>query len=153
MTTNPPEQTPDQGPAVPPPAPGYGAPAAPLPPLSDAEQRQWAMFAHLGGIIFGFIPALIIWLMHKARGRFVDEQSKEALNWWINIAAIQIVLWIVSIILIAATCSGRLFCTGGAFAWLPWLAWALGTVFAVMGGIAANKGEAYRYPFAIRLVK
>ena len=28
-----------------------------------------------------------------------------------------------------------------------------GLILMIMAGIAANKGEAYRYPFAIRLVK
>ena len=29
----------------------------------------------------------------------------------------------------------------------------LNIVFCIIAGIAANKGETYRYPFAIRLVK
>src|SRR5665647_1618516 len=83
--SSPPYQAPPPGYAAPP--PGYAAPAA---PMTDAEQRQWAMFSHLGGILFGFVPALVIWLVFKERGRFVDEQAKEALNFQItwNIALI-----------------------------------------------------------------
>ena len=33
------------------------------------------------------------------------------------------------------------------------IVWVLGLVFAIMGALAANKGEAYRYPFSLRLVK
>jgi uncharacterized Tic20 family protein len=33
------------------------------------------------------------------------------------------------------------------------LVWIGGIVFMVIGGIAANKGEDYRYPFNLRLVK
>ena len=137
MTTNPPEQTPDQGPAVPPPpAPGYAAPAA---PLSDADQRMWAMFAHLGGILFGFIPALVIWLMHKDRGRFIEEQSKEALNFQITWNVALIISWVTIFIFIG-------------FLLMP-LVYIGGVIFMVLAGVAANKGEAYRYPVNVRLIK
>ena len=125
------------------PPPGYAAPppgyAAPAAPLTDAEQRQWAMFSHLGGILFGFVPALVIWLVFKERGRFVDEQAKEALNFQIiwNIALI--VSWITIFIFIG-------------FLLLP-LVYIGGVIFMVMAGMAANKGEAYRYPVNLRLIK
>lgn len=163
MTSTPSDPMPEQGAtpppppqgAVPPPAynapppgyqappPGYAAPppgyAAPAAPLTDAEQRQWAMFSHLGGILFGFVPALVIWLVFKERGRFVDEQAKEALNFQIiwNIALI--VSWITIFIFIG-------------FLLLP-LVYIGGVIFMVMAGMAANKGQAYRYPVNIRLIK
>ena len=63
-------------------------PAAPAPvaaaPLTEAEDRQWASFAHLGGII-GPLPSLIIWLVFKDRGRFTAQEGKEALNFQITI--------------------------------------------------------------------
>ena len=31
--------------------------------------------------------------------------------------------------------------------------WIAAIVFGIMGGLAANRGERYRYPFALRLVK
>jgi uncharacterized Tic20 family protein len=31
--------------------------------------------------------------------------------------------------------------------------WILALVFFILAGVAANKGEAYRYPFALRLIK
>ena len=58
----------------------------------SAEERQWAMFAHLsalaGGIITAgwagsigcFLGPLVIWLMKKETMPFVDDQAKEALN-------------------------------------------------------------------------
>jgi len=54
------------------PPPAANTPAA---PLSEAEDRQWASFAHLGGII-GILPALIIWLVFKDRGSFTNQESK-----------------------------------------------------------------------------
>jgi len=127
-------QAPPPGYAAPP--PGYAAPAA---PLTDAEQRQWAMFSHLGGILFGFVPALVIWLVFKERGRFVDEQAKEALNFQITWNIALIVSWITIFIFIG-------------FILLP-LAYIGGVIFMVMAGMAANKGQAYRYPVNVRLIK
>ena len=134
--------------AVPPPAynappPGYAAPpvgyAGAQPPLSDSDQRMWAMLSHVGGILFSFIAPLVIWLVFKDRGRFVDEQAKEALNFQITLIIAYVVGGILSIIII------------GIFIVL--LAWLAAIILGIMAAIAANKGEAYRYPFALRLIK
>lgn len=135
--------------AVPPPAynappPGYAAAPPPAyagaqPPLSDSDQRMWAMLAHVGGILFSFVAPLIIWLMFKDRGRFVDEQAKEALNFQITLIIGYVISGILFIILIGAI--------------LLFVVWLAAIIFGIMAAIAANKGEAYRYPFAIRLIK
>jgi uncharacterized Tic20 family protein len=31
--------------------------------------------------------------------------------------------------------------------------WLISLIFSIIAGMAANKGENYRYPFAIRLIK
>ncbi len=36
---------------------------------------------------------------------------------------------------------------------LNFLLWIVCIIFSIIAALAANKGEAYRYPFAIRLVK
>ena len=53
-------------------------------PLTETEDRQWASFAHLGGIL-GFLLSLIIWLVFKDRGRFTAVEAKEALNFQITL--------------------------------------------------------------------
>jgi uncharacterized Tic20 family protein len=152
MTTNPPEQTPEQGPAVPPapeaaapppPAPGYAAPApaGPQPPLSDSDQRMWAMLAHLGGIILGFVAPLVVWLIYKERGYFVERQAKESLNFQITAAIAWVVIFILTLI------------TLGIASILYILLWVAILIFCIIAGMAANKGEDYRYPVAIRLIK
>ena len=55
----------------------------PAAPLTEAEDRQWASFAHLGGIL-SFLPSLIIWLVFKDRGAFTNVEAKEALNFQIT---------------------------------------------------------------------
>ncbi|KGM17215.1 hypothetical protein N867_08155 [Actinotalea fermentans ATCC 43279 = JCM 9966 = DSM 3133] len=100
---------------------------------------MWAMLSHVGGILFSFIAPLIIWLMFKERGRFVEEQSKEALNFQITLIIGYIISGILMIILIGAI--------------LFFVVWLAAIIFGIMAAIAANKGEAYRYPVAIRLIK
>ena len=121
----------------PPPSP---APAA---PLSEAEDRQWASFAHLGGIFVGtgagWLPALIIFLVFKDRGSFTNSESKEALNFQITAAIALIVGWVLVIVFI-----GFLVVAAVAIA---------GIIFSIFGFVKAKDGVAYRYPVAIRLVK
>lgn len=113
------------------------APAASA-PLTPAEDKQWASFAHLGGIL-GFLPSLIIWLVFKDRGAFTNTEAKEALNFQITILIAYIVGSILSIVLI------------GVFISLA--AWVVAIIFSVLGFLKAKDGTAYRYPFALRLIK
>jgi uncharacterized Tic20 family protein len=125
-------------------------PAAPQPAaqLTPAEDKQWASFAHLGGII-GFLPSLIIWLVFKERGAFTNTEAKEALNFQITMAIAQVALFIIGSILTAVTF--------GLFAILQTLLslaiWAASLIFSIIGFTKAKDGTNYRYPFALRLIK
>lgn len=120
----------------------------PAAPLSEAEDKQWASFAHLGGIL-SFLPALIIYLVFKDRGAFTNQESKEALNFQITLVGAYIVIWIlVAIITVVTFGFGILFAQ-----FLPWLVWIAGVIFSILGFVSAKDGKAYRYPFAIRLIK
>jgi uncharacterized protein len=124
-----------------PPQPPYQpAPAAPMAaaPLTETEDRQWASFAHLGGVL-GFLPSLIIWLVFKDRGRFTAEEAKEALNFQITITIVYVIGWILTAIVI-----------GGL---INLAAWVVAIIFSIMGFLSAKDGKAYRYPFALRLIK
>lgn len=125
-------------------------PAAPQPaaPLSEAEDRQWASFAHLGGII-GILPALIIFLVFKDRGAFTRDESKEALNFQIAVLIGQIAILIINSILTAVT-----FGIWGFIGWiLPLGLWVLSLIWSIMGFTKAKDGTAYRYPVSLRLIK
>lgn len=125
-------------------------PVAPQPaaPLSETEDRQWASFAHLGGII-SFLPSLIIWLVFKDRGRFTNSEAKEALNFQIALAIVAVALSIVSTILTAVTL--------GIFALISPLLflalWVADIIFSIQGFLKAKDGVAYRYPVSLRLIK
>ena len=133
--------------------------AAPPPPSGapSAEEKQWALFAHLSALIGGivtsgwagsigcFLGPLIIWLVKKDTMSFVNDQAKEALNFNITIAIIFLALFLLSIVTLGV----------GLIIAIPlWIiigiAWLVLTIIAA---IKANQGEAYRYPFALRLIK
>jgi len=128
------------------------APAAPQPaaPLTEAEDKQWASFAHFGNIIL-LVPALIIYLVFKDRGPKVAVEGKEALNWTINVTAIVVIGNILNLIL------GFIPVIGWIIALLLTLViWAViivNIIFAIMGGVKVNGGGSYRYPLNIRWIK
>jgi uncharacterized Tic20 family protein len=123
-------------------------PVAPPPPSSGSpsnDERQWALFAHLSALVGFIIPLgsvlgpLVIWQIKKNEMPFVDDQGKEALNFQITVLIAVLACLLLSVILIG-------------FLLLPIVGIAA-LVLTIMGGIKANNGEAYRYPFTLRLIK
>ena len=136
------------------------ATSTPPPPPSDGvpskEERQWAMFAHLSALVGGlltsaiggwgfFIGPLVIWLLKKDTMPFVDDQAKEALNFNITLAIAFAALWLLSVL----TLGIGLLLTVPLYLIIA-LAWLVLTIIAA---IKANDGVAYRYPFALRLIR
>jgi len=113
---------------------GQGQPA----PASQ-DSRNMAMLAHLLGIISGFIGPLIIWLIKKDQDPYIDYHGKEALNFTITLFILHLICFVLWIILIGVV--------------LSILLWLGSIVLFVLAGLAAGRGEYYRYPFAIRFLK
>jgi uncharacterized Tic20 family protein len=107
--------------------------------MSPEDQRLWATLAHLTGLVFHVVGVLIVYLVTKDRGPFVRSQAAEALNFWItvyiaalvSVPLIFVVIGLISLVLIAVAA----------------------VAFPIVAAIAANRGEDYRYPVAIRLVR
>lgn len=108
-------------------------------PMTQADERLWAMLGHLGGIVLGFLSPLIVWLIYRERSAFINDQGREGLNFQITLAIGWLAAFVLSIV-------------GVGLLLYPVL-WIGGLVFAIMAGLAANKGEYYRYPVSLRLVK
>jgi len=112
--------------------------------VSDPNERQWGMLAHLSAlgtfvIPFGHIVGpLIVYLVKKDEYEFVNDQGKEVLNFQITWSLI----FIVSAILILVGI-GILLLIGFGIAWL---------VLVIVGTVAANNGQYYRYPFTIKFL-
>lgn len=119
-------------------------PAAPAPAGAPGKDDcMMAMLAHLLGIFTGFVGALIIWLVKKDTSPFVNDQGKEALNFQITIA----IGWVATVVIGFIPFVQLITC-------LLWPAlMVVNIVFCIIACMKANKGEAYRYPFAIRLIK
>ncbi|GAB3733963.1 DUF4870 domain-containing protein [Silanimonas algicola] len=122
----------------------FSPPPAPAGDVS-AEQRQWGLFAHLSALSGLIIPLgtilgpLIVWQVKKDEMPFVTDQAKEALNFNITVTIAAIVAGILTIVLI-----GLLLLPLIGIAWI---------VLTILAAIKANGGEAYRYPFSLRLIK
>lgn len=116
-------------------------------PVSQADEKLWAMLGHLGGIVLGFVAGLVVYLIYKDRSHYLKEQGAEAFNFQITVL-IGIVAGSIITFVLALVTGGLL-----AFVNLGFLAWVAGLVLAIVAGLAANRHENYRYPFALRLLK
>lgn len=109
------------------------------------DERMWAMFCHLSGLAgfiipFGNIVApLIIWSIKKDEFSLVSDQGKEALNFQISVGIYLIVAFILSMLLIGIPLLIAIFIGD--------------LVLIIMASVAVNKGEKYKYPLTLRLVK
>lgn len=106
---------------------------------TTSEERMLAMLCHLLGLFTNFVGPLVLWLIKKDESKFVDNQGKEALNFQITLA----IGWVIAGVLSFA-CIGLIL--------LPAIGIA-NIVFSIIAAVAANKGETYRYPVCLRLVK
>lgn len=107
-------------------------------PLNPADEKTWSILTHVGGIFFSFIPALITYLVFRDRGPFVRHHTATALNFQLTMLIASIVSSILIIILI-----GILMLIAISI---------LMIVFSIIAAVAANRGELYTYPLAIRFV-
>lgn len=114
-------------------------------PTPGPEARQMAMLCHLAALAGFVIPfgnvvgPLVLWLVKKDADPFVDDQGKEAVNFQITITLASIVCMMLMLVVI-----GFLLIIALAVIWL---------VFTVIAANLANQGQAYRYPYILRLVK
>jgi len=121
--------------STPPPA----SPYAPIQPMSPSDEKLWATLIHVGGIFFGFIPALVGYLVLKDRGPFVQAQAKTALNFQITMA-----IGYVAGMILSAVFIGLFLIIGVGIVVL---------IFSIIAAVAANNGQAYKYPLTIEFIK
>jgi len=117
--------------------------AAPPSPggVATQEDRTLALLTHLSGIILSFIVPLVLWLINKDKPgkEFLNDQAKEALNFQITV----VIAWVIAIVLSAIAIGFLLY---------P-VIWIGNLILCILAGVKANEGVAYRYPFALRLIK
>ncbi len=114
------------------------------PPVTN-EVMNWAMLCHLVALLampFGLghiVGPLLVWLIKRDQHPFIDDQGKESLNF-------QISMTIYGALLVPTLCVGI------GFVLLPALL-VTNIIFIVIASVHASRGEWYRYPLTIRLIR
>ena len=130
----------------------YGGP--PLPPtMSPSEERTWAMLSHLapwaGGLVgLPLLGPLAVYLIYKDRSLFVRRHAAASLNFQIMLLIVSIVGVVVGFIVTIATLGF------GLFVLVPFLLvlWIGSIILQIMGAVAANRGQEFRYPLTPQMV-
>ncbi len=121
-----------------------------------SDERDWAMWAHLCGLLWVFagpgllflpfggfalftiLGPLIIWRSKRETMPFAAAQAKESLNFQITVWLLGVLSWVLAIVLI-----GFLFLA---------IIGIVNVVLVVIAAIQVRDGKPYRYPFCLRLV-
>lgn len=124
----------------PPPEQPAGQPAGQ--PAASTNPNMMATIAH-AAVFTGFLIPLIIWLVGKDQSPFTDTEGKKALNFGIMVSIGYFATIIIGLIPFLGLISPLI--------WLAIVVVAL--IFGIQGAMAANKGQGYKYPFNLSLVK
>lgn len=128
---------------------------APAQPLSPADERTWAMIAHLSvllNLVTGFLgvgAALLIYLLYKDRSRYVAYQAMQAflmqLIFWAGGGLLIGVMWAI----VGALCAILVGVLLIPFAVVLTLVFVLfpiiAVVYGIVGGFNCSDGKDFRY--------
>ncbi len=111
------------------------------------SQRNWAMGCHLVGLcgllipnmVLGLIGTLVLWLLKRDEGAFIDDQGKEALNFQISLLIYTVACFMLAFIAIGLLLLVPLF--------------IFGFVCIIIAAIKASEGVEFRYPACLRFIK
>lgn len=136
--------------------------------MQKNEERNWALFIHLGGIIgMIFIPpagniiaVLVLWLIKRNESEFLNETGKEALNFQITMSIINVGLNLIGLLNHWDWHWGR---PGFNYYWdfhdfslihgTRGVVFVVNIIFSAIAASKAHNGIFYKYPFNWRLVK
>lgn len=125
----------------------------PKPRMSEADERNWAMAAHLSALIAlisipSLVGPLVVWLLKKDESPFVAAHGVDALNFNISVLIYTIVGSLAMALIGLATLGfGLLLAIPAVF-----VAFVLWLVFVIQGAMAASRGEQFKYPWTITFV-
>ncbi|MBI2331708.1 MAG: DUF4870 domain-containing protein [Chloroflexi bacterium] len=126
-------------------------PQQPPLPLTPEEERQWAMFAHLGvlaNLFSGFLGPVVplaIYMIYKDRSRYVAYQSLQGLVfqliWWVGGGALTGIAWAITGTLSAFVVGLLCIPFACVISAMPFVALVYGTY----AGIQCNQGQDFKY--------
>jgi uncharacterized Tic20 family protein len=125
-------------------------------PYSDAvavsdEERSMAVIAHISTLAAAVLSAgwlsivgpLVVWALYKDKSDFVRQAAAGAFNFNLVIWAITLVGWVLFFTIVGIP--------------LALIAWAVAFVasvyFHITAAVRANRGEAYRYPWGVTVLR
>lgn len=118
-------------------------------PHADSGEHTYAAFNHYIGLLslldatfIGLVGTVVMWMIKRKESPFLDDHGREAVNFQISL----LLYMIVGSIVLGIVTVGLLV--------LPWIAalYILRLVGCIRGGLAASRGEYYRYPCTIRFL-
>ena len=118
------------------------------------EDKTWGGLGHFATLVnlIG-VPSplgpLLVWLFKRNESVFAAQEAKESLNFALSVWVYGAGFIILGIVFMIEQTFAPVIVLG--VLWLLLLLSSL--VFSIIGGVKASGGEAYRYPFNIRLVK
>jgi len=145
----------------------------------NQDARTWATLCHLSALLMligvplgNVVGPLVVWLVKRNQHPFVDDQGKEALNFQLSVT----LYWVLAGALIFFSVGSIAFFMPFAhhgmrdfwnplamplampFAMLLGFALIFGlfiadVILAIVAGVRASNGEAFRYPLTIRAIK
>ncbi len=111
-------------------------------PLFGLDEKTYIMLMHLSQLLglmmplFGFIAPVLMWITNKENNANVDLHGKNILNFILSYLIYATVLAITIIGIPLAVVVGILY-----------------VIFVIMASVKANKGEYWKYPLTIELIK
>jgi len=126
--------------------------SAPVPaPLSQADERTWAMLAHLSVLvnlftgIFGPLVALIIYLVFSARSKYVAYHAMQSflfqLALWYGLGVMWAIVGTLSAILVGIVLI-PFACVLTPFFFLGM---AIAPIYGIVGAVKTSQGEDFKY--------
>jgi len=113
----------------------------------SSMERNWAMGCHLAGLcgivipvpFGGLVATMLIWLLKREEGPFIDDQGKEALNFQ------------MTILIYVFGCIMLIFIGIGILLLFPLILYAF--ICIVIAAVKASEGVRFRYPGCIHFIK
>lgn len=120
-------------------------------PLSESEERQWAMFAHLSILLnlvtglLGVAAPLVIYMLYKDRSRYVAYHSLQSLVfqliWWVGGGFVLGIVWAITGVLSSVIIGLLCIPLACILSFIP--LGALG--YGIYGGVEASQGRDFKY--------
>jgi len=104
-----------------------------------ADEATWGMLSHLSIFALGILGPIILMSTKGAQSPYIRYHAVEALNMHLTLLIVIMICFLTFFLILPI---------------LVIFAAEIGAViYAIMAAMAANRGEAYRYPMIWRMVK